>query len=189
MNHSFDVDIACLHGVDAAILIENFRFWIAKNKANNRHFYDGRWWTYNSVKAFSELFPYWSGPQVRRIIEKLQDAGVLVSGSYNQNPWDKTKWYAFGDGFDLMKKSVPFAEIGKSDTDINGGCGRKAEGAMNGEVVQVPDLWAADAQTSRDIGSGRNRAGVRREGCASPTTQAGQENSADNRETASAGCL
>lgn len=119
MNHSFDVDIACLHGVDAAILIENFRFWIAKNKANNRHFYDGRWWTYNSVKAFSELFPYWSGPQVRRIIEKMEDAGVLVSGSYNQNPWDKTKWYAFGDGFDLMKKSVPFAEIGKSDTDIN----------------------------------------------------------------------
>ena len=43
----------------------------------------------------------------------------MVSGSYNPNPWDKTKWYAFGDGFDLMKKSVPFAEIGKSYTDIN----------------------------------------------------------------------
>ena len=36
---------------------------------------------------------------------------------------------------------------------------------MNGEVVQVLDLWAADSQTSRDIAAGRNRAGVRREGC------------------------
>ena len=70
-----------------------------------------------------------------------------------------------------------------------GGCGRKAEGAMNGEVVQVLDLWAADSQTSRDIGSGRNRAGVRREGCAAPTSWTSQENSADSREKASAGCL
>ena len=70
-----------------------------------------------------------------------------------------------------------------------GGCGRKAEGAMNGEVVQVLDLWAADAQTVCDIAPGRNRAGVRREGCAAPTTWTGQENSADSREKASAGCF
>lgn len=70
-----------------------------------------------------------------------------------------------------------------------GGCGRKAEGAMNGEVVQVFDLWAADSQTSRDIGSGRNRAGVRETGRTTPTTWTGQENSADSRETATAGCL
>ena len=70
-----------------------------------------------------------------------------------------------------------------------GGCGRKAEGAMNGEVVQVLDLWAADSQTSGDIAPGRNRAGVRETGCAAPTTWAGQENSADSREAASAGCF
>ncbi len=70
-----------------------------------------------------------------------------------------------------------------------GGCGRKTEAAMNGEVVQALDLWAADAQTSRDIAAGRNRAGVRLEGCAAPTHQAGQENRAEGRETASAGCL
>ena len=70
-----------------------------------------------------------------------------------------------------------------------GGCGRKAEGAMNGEVVQVPDLWAADSQTSRDTAPGRNRAGVRREGCTAPTPLASQENSADSRETDTAGCF
>ena len=70
-----------------------------------------------------------------------------------------------------------------------GGCGRKAEGAMNGEVVQVLDLWAADSQTSSDIGSGRNRAGVRLEGCAAPTPWEAEKISADERETASAGCF
>ena len=70
-----------------------------------------------------------------------------------------------------------------------GGCGRTTQGVGRGEVLEVPDLWAADSQTSRDAATGRNRAGVRREGCAAPTPWTSQENSADNRETASAGCL
>ena len=70
-----------------------------------------------------------------------------------------------------------------------GGCGRKAEVVNRGEVVQVPDLWAGDAQTSCDIAAGRNRAYMRETGCAAPTTWTSQENSGDNRETASAGCF
>ena len=70
-----------------------------------------------------------------------------------------------------------------------GGCGRKAEGVSRGEVLEVPDLQQADAQTGGDTGSGRNRAGVRREGCTAPTPWTSQENSADNRETATAGCF
>lgn len=46
-----------------------------------------------------------------------------------------------------------------------GGCGRKVEGVSRGEVLEVPDLWAADAQTGGDITAGRNRAGVRETGC------------------------
>ena len=71
----------------------------------------------------------------------------------------------------------------------SGGCGRKAEGVNRGEVLEVPDLQQADAQTSRDAAAGRNRAGVRETGCAAPTPWAGQENSADNRETDTAGCF
>ena len=70
-----------------------------------------------------------------------------------------------------------------------GGCGRTTEVVSRGEVVQVPDLWAADAQTGCDTAAGRNRAGVRREGCAAPTHWTSQENSADSRETATAGCF
>ena len=70
-----------------------------------------------------------------------------------------------------------------------GGCGRKAEGVNRGEVLEVPDLQQADAQTSRDIAAGRNRAGVRETGCTAPTPWTSQENSADSREAASAGCF
>ena len=70
-----------------------------------------------------------------------------------------------------------------------GGCGRKAEGVSRGQVLALSDLWAGDVQAARDIAPGRNRAGVRETGCTAPTTWTGQENSADSREKASAGCF
>lgn len=121
MNHSFDVDIAVTYGVNEAIFIENIRFWIAKNKANKRHFYDGCYWTYNSMNSYSELFPYWTTNQVRRIIESLISKGVIVSGNYNQNPYDRTHWYALNPQMDLANLPNGKGENAKSliDTDIN----------------------------------------------------------------------
>lgn len=114
MNHSFDIQEAAALGVDGAIMVENFRFWIAKNRANKRHFYDGQWWTYNSVKAFCELFPYWSAPQIRRTLDKLETAGVLVSGHFGQNGYDRTKWYALNEHSHLLNSANGFVEKSKS---------------------------------------------------------------------------
>jgi hypothetical protein len=97
MNYHFDSEHACAYGVNEAILIHNFLFWIRKNKANGKHFHDGRTWTYNSVTAWMKLFPFWSRKQLRNVIESLLSQGVIVSGEYNENPFDRTKWYAFSD--------------------------------------------------------------------------------------------
>lgn len=97
MNHSFDIEHARAHGVVEAVLIQNFAFWISHNRANGRHFYQGRTWTYNTVKAFGELFPYLSEPQIRRALDGLIAKGVLVTGNFNESKVDRTKWYAFTD--------------------------------------------------------------------------------------------
>lgn len=101
MEHHFDIDDAKKHGVECAILLNNFRWWLAKNKANNKHFHEGRYWTYNSVKAFGELFPYWSKDQVRRYLEKLEKSGEIVSGNFNKSHYDRTKWYSLNDQIEL----------------------------------------------------------------------------------------
>lgn len=93
MNHSFNIEDAKTYGVNCAVILENIRFWVAKNKANDKHNYDGKYWTYNSIPAFQELFPYLSYDQIRRALEKLVDAGVIEKGNYNENPYDKTAWY------------------------------------------------------------------------------------------------
>lgn len=97
MIHSFKVSDAEKYGMLEAVILGNFRFWVANNRANGRHQHDGKTWTYNSVQALTELFPYASIDKVRRAIERLVDRGVLVKGCYNESPYDRTAWYAFAD--------------------------------------------------------------------------------------------
>ena len=55
MTYHFDGQIAKEYGVDAAVFIAMLQFWIAKNEANDRHFHDGRYWTYNSIRAMERI--------------------------------------------------------------------------------------------------------------------------------------
>lgn len=68
-----------------------------KNIANKKHHYDGLYWTYNSAKAFKELFPYWTERQIRSILNKLEEKKIIISGNYNASGYDKTKWYSIID--------------------------------------------------------------------------------------------
>lgn len=105
MIYQFDTDIAALYGVDESIMIANLQFWIRKNEANGKHFHDGRFWTYNSIDAFTKLFPFWTARQIRRILKSLEEKGVIVTGNYNTSAYDRTTWYAFGDSFLLKGKN------------------------------------------------------------------------------------
>ena len=117
MTYQFDTDIAALYGVDESIMIANLQFWIRKNEANGKHFHDGRFWTYNSIDAFTKLFPFWTARQIRRILKSLEEKGVIVTGNYNTSAYDRTTWYAFSDSF-LLKGQKHFTEVsnGKAET-------------------------------------------------------------------------
>lgn len=97
MEHSFNIDYAKDYGLEEAILIHHLQYWIIKNKANKKHEYYGRNWTYNSYKAFSEIFPYWNEHKMRRILDSLVEQGILLRENYNKKGYDRTSWYAFVD--------------------------------------------------------------------------------------------
>lgn len=102
MDYSFNGEIAALYGVDEAVFIHNMYWWIRKNEVNGRHFYDGKSWTYNTMQAFSDLFPFWTKKQVRRIIDNLKAKGVLLVGNYNEKAFDRTQWYALDDSIFMI---------------------------------------------------------------------------------------
>lgn len=121
MTHSFDIDYALKYGVSESIMISNFQFWIQKNKANGTHLHDGRTWTYNSVNAFKEIFPYWNNGQIRRCLESLVKQEVLVKGDFNKNRYERTLWYAFNEESIFLNQQVHLSKTANGDVE-NGKC-------------------------------------------------------------------
>lgn len=159
MNHSFNVQYATEFGIEEAIVIENFIFWIQKNRANQKHQYtvdiDGvpetRTFTYNSAKALAELFPYMNERRIYRVMESLVEQGVLIKGNYSSNGYDRTLWYAFKDEnaftnfgkpiYQISKMEKPNMEphlpnMVKHDTDINTDIIPDSKTNINSEPIQ-----------------------------------------------------
>ncbi|WP_196595722.1 DnaD domain protein [Pectinatus frisingensis] len=107
MDYSFNKEIACQLGIEKAIMLQNIHFWIIKNVANETNYFDGNYWTYNTIKAFSGLFPFWTEKQIRRILFQLEEDGYILTGNYNKSSYDRTKWYALtAKAFALYGESI-----------------------------------------------------------------------------------
>jgi len=120
--HSFDPAEAVEYGMLEAVLLSNIRWWVAKNASNNKHWYDGHYWTYNSAKAFAKLFPYASQQQIQRALKRLETSGIVHVGNYNTNPYDHTKWYTAPIQGDYDRSHLIIRGVSDdqpSNTDIN----------------------------------------------------------------------
>lgn len=94
MDHNFNIAVAKELGIAPAVILNNLYWWVEKNRANEKHFYDGYYWTYNSRKAFVEQFPYLTERQIEYALRKLIDGGYVITGNYNKASFDRTLWYA-----------------------------------------------------------------------------------------------
>ncbi len=135
MQHSFDIDIAKDYGILEAILLNNLWFWIEKNKANKQNFYDGYYWTYNSTKAFNELFPYVTQRQIQNALLHLRNEEILQTGNYNKLAYDRTLWYAF-----TKKGECIMQKCKMEDTEMENG--------KNENVTPIPDINTNDKTTN-----------------------------------------
>lgn len=116
MQHHFDIEIAEAYGLNEAIILNNIRFWVIHNEANGTNFHDGRYWTYNSMKAFEELFPYMKPKSIRNALDKLENEGLLLTGNYNKLAFDRTKWYSLSDkGYALFQQFKSICPTGQMD--------------------------------------------------------------------------
>lgn len=153
--HMFDPQIAKEYGVNAAIIFQNLAYWIEHNRANETNFHDGRYWTYNSVRAFAALFPYLTYKQIRGALKKLEDGGMILVGNYNKSAYDRTRWYALAEkGLSICTKGqMNFAD-------------RENENAPEGEPIpdintevntpNKPDISAQKKETRHKFGEYSN---------------------------------
>jgi len=95
-SHSFNTHLASRIGIEKAILIKNLAYWVEYNKCQDRNFFEDKYWTYNSSASFAKLYPYMKPSSIRRWFKELEEKGWIISGNFNCNGFDQTKWYTMG---------------------------------------------------------------------------------------------
>ena len=91
---SFEPEIAKIVGTDAAIILSNIDFWVDTNRANKINFHDGQYWTFNSIKAFTEQFTWLTESQIKTCLINLHKAKLILVSNHNKKGYDRTKWYS-----------------------------------------------------------------------------------------------
>lgn len=136
MDTFFSNDIATTCGIPAAIVFQNLGFWVELNQKNCKdkdtdiHYHDGRFWTYMTLSQLAAKAPGITIYSLRRAVRRLVDEGLIMTGHFAANPYDRTTWYALTDrGLELWRKyeserkkryEEDTVKKGKSDFSANG---------------------------------------------------------------------
>jgi hypothetical protein len=107
----FSAVIAKEVGVEEAIMFSNIYFWVEHNKKGGSNYHNGKYWTYNSARGFSEQYMFWSEGQIRRILGNLEKKLYIETGRFNRMGYDKTKWYTVTPkGYETLQKDSGYIE-------------------------------------------------------------------------------
>jgi hypothetical protein len=90
------INIIKKYGSHSAILLERLRISIEYHKKRNTHFYEGRYWTYDTIDALSKKCGL-SRDSIRYTIKNLKKHEILITGNFNPNKIDRTTWYTIDE--------------------------------------------------------------------------------------------
>lgn len=109
--YNFSTNDAVEHGIDAAIILHNMRYWLDYARAHGEHEHDGYYWMYAKASKMQTVFPFWTANKIQKTLKKLEVAGVIISGSFNNSAWDRTKWYTMPEFTTQPKRNNRVSEM------------------------------------------------------------------------------
>lgn len=114
-HHSFNTAVAEDFGVEKAIILEHFVFWVRKNYANRKNIYkDGKAYTYNSAEAFAEIFTYFKARKIAELLRQMEADGLIQSIQIHGT--DRKKSYTVSDkGWNYY--TVQVSDSGMTETE------------------------------------------------------------------------
>lgn len=99
-------------GLNEAIFLQQVHYLLN----HSRKHAEGKYWIFNTLEQWQEVFSYWSVSTVRRTIGNLKKQGLLIAtDKFNKLKMDKTKWYSV-DYERLDSINVPTAKNGTSSS-------------------------------------------------------------------------
>lgn len=140
------------------IFIANLASWLRYNAAKenpaDRNYYEGRYWSYNTLKNLVQYFDFWSTKNIRTIIKHCVDQGLIQVGNFNKHKYDKTCWYTLTDKaleyYPILRDKIqPKVSTGHGDNPLP----ETANGlAINGAPIpEQPTICSNNTITTSDL--------------------------------------
>src|SRR3990167_8329788 len=82
--------LAAAIGLNEAIVLQQIHYWIQSSTKIHKD----RKWTYNSYPEWQRQFSWWSLNTIKRTFASLENQGLLITAIFNDNQFDRTKWYS-----------------------------------------------------------------------------------------------
>lgn len=93
MVHSFSVEVAKDVGSNAAAVFDHICTCVDYYTATHQNMHDGVSWDIETASSLHKVLPYLSEKQIRLALKKLVDNGYIIVGCFNEDPFDRTRWY------------------------------------------------------------------------------------------------
>lgn len=154
--YSFSTDDAVSHGIDAAIILHNMRYWLDHARVHGEMEQEGYYWMYMTASKMVDLFPFWSANKIQKELKKLEERGVVITGNYNKSSWNRTKWYTMPEfciqrngGMESAKRLTPISEKADSLYD------QYEDSNSNKDIVSLEDefeaFWVNATHTNKPL--------------------------------------
>jgi hypothetical protein len=126
-----------LGGANEAIVLQQLHYLINSTATgrNYHHYFDERWWVYNSYEQWGEIFIWLSSSTIKRIFRGLEDAGLVLSRDKREGRAIIGKWYTI-DYAILNNRKIParqFAQKGKRSGQNEQGSTQLEQGSVQNE--------------------------------------------------------
>jgi DNA-binding PadR family transcriptional regulator len=97
--HTFDVALAVQVGVEKALLLGGFNFWITENekRKSELHFRQGEYWTYDTAKQLAAKYPYLKEKSIYRWLDELEQGDWIKKRQFAvKGNLDTRNWFGRG---------------------------------------------------------------------------------------------
>ena len=141
-DHSFDIELAVIVGIEKAILLKNFDYWVRENerRGNSDYYQNGFWWTAESLNGLVVKYPYFKRTSIARWVKELAAESWLIIAAAER----EVNYYRPGLIFSLWNAGEDWeAELVKIRLSQNGteeGCTKMVQGLYQIRTAAVP-VW------------------------------------------------
>lgn len=81
--------LASVVGLNESIIIMQINYWMKKSKYKK----EGKKWCRFSFEKWEKQFPFWHPVTIRKIFNRVEKSGYIISKCFNHCRFDRTKWY------------------------------------------------------------------------------------------------